>query len=290
MVNSSVKDLLETGLYFGHQSKQFDPRMLPYIFGKRQGIYIIDLEKTVEKLKEACQYIKELAAKGKKILFVGTKKQAQEAVVAAAKSCGMPYVSSRWLGGTLTNWDAIRSRVTRLEEIERLEKEGHFSLITKKETALLLKEKNKLLRNLEGIREMREYPAALLIIDIKKETNAVKEAKKLDIPLIGVVDTNCNPEEVDYPVPANDDGIKGIKLLLNKFAESILEGIKEKGEGKEAETEKKEKEKEKKIVKEKEEEKKKVIKKPKPRPRIRAKVKEESHKKKEKKGHKENEN
>ena len=285
MVNSSVKDLLETGLYFGHQSKQFDPRMLPYIFGKRQGIYIIDLEKTVEKLKEACQYIKELATKGKKILFVGTKKQAQEAVVVAAKSCGMPYVSSRWLGGTLTNWDAIRSRVTRLEEIERLEKEGHFSLITKKETALLLKEKNKLLRNLEGIREMREYPAALLIIDIKKETNAVKEAKKLDIRLIAVVDTNCNPEEVDYPVPANDDGIKGIKLLLNKFAESILEGIsiKEKGEGKKAEAEKKEKEKEKKIVKEKEEEKKKVIKKPKPRPRIREKVKEESHKKEEKK-------
>ena len=277
MTDITVKDLLETGLYFGHQSKQFDPRMLPYIFGKRQGIYIIDLEKTVEKLKEACQYIKELAAKGKKILFVGTKKQAQEAVVVAAKSCGMPYVSSRWLGGTLTNWDVIRSRITRLEEIERLEKEGHFSLLTKKETTLLLKEKNKLLRNLEGIREMRQYPSALLIIDIKKEANAVREAKKLDIRLIAVVDTNCNPEEVDYPVPANDDGIKGIKLLLNKFAESILEGTKEKGEGKKAETEKKEEtereEKEKKIVKEEEEKKKKVIKKPKPRPRIRAKVK-----------------
>ncbi len=287
MTDITVKDLLETGLYFGHQSKQFDPRMLPYIFGKRQGIYIIDLEKTVEKLKEACQYIKELAAKGEKILFVGTKKQAQEAVIVAAKSCGMPYVSSRWLGGTLTNWDVIRSRITRLEEIERLEKEGHFSLLTKKETTLLLKEKNKLLRNLEGIREMRQYPSALLIIDIKKEANAVREAKKLDIRLIAVVDTNCNPEEVDYPVPANDDGIKGIKLLLNKFAESILEGIKEKGEGKKAETKKKEEtekeEKEKKIVKEKEEEKKKVIKKPKPRPKIREKVKEESHKKKEKK-------
>ena len=282
MVDITIKELLETGIYFGHQSKQFDPRMLPYIFGKRQGIYIIDLEKTAKKLKEACQYLKELAAKDKKILFVGTKKQAQEAVIAAAKSCGMPYVSSRWLGGTLTNWEVIRSRVTRLEEIERLEKEGHFSLLTKKEAALLLKEKNKLLHNLEGIREMQEYPAALLIIDIKKEANAVKEARKLGIPIVGVVDTNSNPEEVDYPVPANDDGIKGIKLLLNKFARSILEGIDKKEEGKKSEISAEGKKKEKEIVKEKEEKKKEVVKKPKPRPRIRAKVKEESHKEKEK--------
>ena len=274
MVNISIKELLETGLYFGHQSKQYDPRMAPYIFGKRQGVYIIDLEKTAKKLEEACEYIKELAAGGKKILFVGTKKQAQEAVVAEAKRCSMPYVSSRWLGGTLTNWETIRSRVGRLEEIENLEKQGHFSLLTKKEVALLLKEKNKLLHHLEGIREMKEYPAALLIIDIKKEANAVREAKRVNIPVVAVVDTNSNPEETDYPVPANDDGIKGIKFLLEKFAESALEGIKEKG--KKLEVEEKEKEEK---VKVKVEEKKEEVpaappkKRPKPRPRIRAKVK-----------------
>ena len=273
MVNISLKELLETGLYFGHQSKQFDPRMIPYIFGKRQGVYIIDLEKTAKKLEEACQFIKELAAENKKILFVGTKRQAQEATLAAAKRCSMPYVSSRWLGGTLTNWETIRSRVTRLEEIENLEKAGHFSLLTKKEAALLLKEKNKLLHNLEGIREMKEYPAAILIIDIKKEANAVREARKLNIPVVAVVDTNSNPEEVDYPVPANDDGIKGIKFLLEKFAESILEGIKEKEEVKKLEVEKKEKEKEVKVEEKREEAPVLPERKPKPRPKIRAKVK-----------------
>ncbi len=279
MGNISLKDLLETGLYFGHQSKQFDPRMIPYIFGKRQGIYIIDLEKTAKKLEEACQFIKELAAENKKILFVGTKRQAQEAIVAAAKRCSMPYVSSRWLGGTLTNWEAIRSRVGRLEEIENLEKEGHFSLLTKKEAALLLKEKNKLLRNLEGIRELKEYPAAILIIDIKKEANVVREAKRLNIPVVAVVDTNSNPEEVDYPVPANDDGVKGIKFLLEKFADSVLEGIKEKGEVKKVEVEKKEKE-----IKVEEKKKAAVIPKrrPKPRPKIRVKLKKKE-KEKEKK-------
>jgi len=279
------------GLYFGHQSKQFDPRMTPYIFGKRSGIYIIDLEKTVEKLKEACQFIKALAAEGKKILFVGTKKQAREAVISAAKRCSMPYASCRWLGGTLTNWETIRSRIGRLEEIENLEKSGHFSLITKKEVSLLLKEKNRLLHNLEGIREMREYPDALLIIDIKREANAVREAKKLNIPIAAVVDTNSNPEEVDYPVPANDDGIKGINFLLEKFSESILEGLKERKIAAEAQGKKEKKEKEEKEEKaEKEEEKKEekkeipVVprKKPKPRPRIRAKVREKEAKKEKK--------
>ncbi len=291
MIRISLKELLENALYFGHPGKQFDPRIRKYIYGKRQGIYIIDLEKTRQKLEEALFFIKDLSKEGKTILLVGTKRQAREAVAKAGVDSEMPYVNLRWLGGTLTNWSMVQTRIDKLEELEKLENSESISHLTKKEVAILQKGKEKLLAYLGGIRSLRKFPDALFIVDIKKEANAVREAKKYNIPLIGIVDTNSNPEEVNYPIPANDDGIKGISFILQKVTEAILEGKEEASKEKESkkEAEKKEtKEKEEKGEKEEKEEKeekpkkKKEKVKPKPRPHIRAKVKKKMQKKDEK--------
>ncbi len=222
-----IKDLLESGVYFGHPSRQFDPRIKPYLYGKRQGIYIIDIEKTIEKLKEAGEFLKKVAANGGKILFVGTKKQAQSIIKEIGEKCGMPYVNYRWIGGTLTNFKEIRKRIERLKEIEEYEKSGRINLYTKKEASILMKEKEELLKKFGGIRDMDEFPSCLFIVDIRREINAIKEAKKLNIPIVGIVDTNGNPEMVDYPIPGNDDGFKSIHLLLSVISEYIMEGKKE---------------------------------------------------------------
>jgi len=223
----TISELLENGVYFGHPSKQFDPRIKEFLYGKRQGIYIIDIEKTLEKIKEASLFLKNLASQNKTILFVGTKKQCQSVVEEVAKKCKMPYVNYRWVGGTLTNFPNIRKRILRLEEIEEMEKSGKLSLYTKKEASIIQKEKENLLKKFGGIRTMTDYPSALIIVDIKKEINAVEEGKKMGIPIVGIVDTNGNPKLVEYPIPANDDGLKSIQLVLTKLGESILEGMSE---------------------------------------------------------------
>ncbi|MGC8977274.1 MAG: 30S ribosomal protein S2 [Candidatus Ratteibacteria bacterium] len=225
----TVKELLDAGVYFGHPKRQFDPRIKPYLYGKRQGIYIIDIEKTLEKIKESGEFLKKVASQSKKILFVGTKKQAQQVIKEIAESCKMPYVNYRWVGGTLTNFNEIRKRINRLEEIETLENTGKINLYTKKEIQILQKEKEDLKKKFEGIRTMTEFPGALVVVDVKREINAIKEAQKVKIPVVGIVDTNGNPEIVDYPIPANDDGLKSIQIVLSKIAEYIIEGIKEQG-------------------------------------------------------------
>ncbi|MCM8767867.1 MAG: 30S ribosomal protein S2 [Candidatus Omnitrophica bacterium] len=225
----TIKELLEAGVYFGHPTRQFDPRIRPYLYGKRQGIYIIDIEKTIEKIIESGEFLKKIAQQNKKILFVGTKKQAQTVVKEAAEKCKMPYVNYRWVGGTLTNFKEIRKRIERLEEIEKLESSGKINLYTKKEIQLLQKEKEDLKKKFEGIRDMTDYPSATIIVDVKREINAIKECKKMNIPIVGIVDTNGNPEIVDYPIPANDDGLKSIQTVLQKLAEYIIEGLQEAG-------------------------------------------------------------
>jgi len=225
----TVKELLEAGVYFGHPARQFDPRIKPYLYGKRQGIYIIDIEKTVEKIKESGEFLKKVASQGKKILLVGTKKQAQSVIQEIAEKCKMPYVNYRWIGGTLTNFKEIRKRIEKLEELENLEKSGRINLYTKKEILLIQKEKEELKKKFEGIREMTDYPGALIVVDVKREINAIREAKKVNIPVVGIVDTNGNPESVDFPIPANDDGLKSIQTVLSKISEYIIEGIKESG-------------------------------------------------------------
>ncbi|MCM8816957.1 MAG: 30S ribosomal protein S2 [Candidatus Omnitrophica bacterium] len=219
----TVKELLEVGAYFGHPSRQFDPRIRPYLFGKRQGIYIIDISKTCEKIYQAAEVLQKFVKENKPILFVGTKKQAHDAVKTVAEKTGQPYVNYRWIGGTLTNFETIRKRIERLEEIEKLEETGQISYYTKKEAALIMKEKEELLKKFSGIRNLKTLPGILVVVDVKKEINAVSEAKKLGIPVVGIVDTNGNPEIVDYPIPANDDGIKSIQLLLEKLGEAIKE-------------------------------------------------------------------
>ncbi|MCM8804057.1 MAG: 30S ribosomal protein S2 [Candidatus Omnitrophica bacterium] len=223
----SLKELLEAGVYFGHPTRQFDPRIKPYLYGKRQGIYIIDIEKTIEKIKESGEFLKKIVSQNKKILFVGTKKQAQTVIKEIAEKCNMPYVNYRWIGGTLTNFKEIRKRINRLEEIEMLENSGKINLYTKKEILIIQKEKEDLKRKFEGIRIMTEYPGAVVVVDVKREINAIKESKKVNIPIVGIVDTNGNPEIVDYPIPANDDGLKSIQTILLKLADYIIEGLKE---------------------------------------------------------------
>jgi len=225
----NVKEFLEAGVYFGHPARQFDPRIKPYLYGKRQGIYIIDIEKTIEKIKEAGEFLKKVASQNKKILFVGTKKQAESVVKEMAEKCKMPYVNYRWIGGTLTNFKEIRKRIERLEEIETLESSGKINLYTKKEILLIQKEKEELLKKFGGIREMTDYPGTLIVVDVKREINAIKEAQKMKIPTVGIVDTNGNPELVDYPIPANDDGLKSIQVVLSKLVDYIIEGLKESG-------------------------------------------------------------
>jgi small subunit ribosomal protein S2 len=218
-----MKELLEAGVHFGHQTKRWNPKMKKYIFGKRNGIYIIDLQKTLKLFKEASGFIANLSSQGKRILFVGTKRQAQDAILEEANRCGMFYVNNRWLGGTLTNFSTVRKSIERLKEIESVLNDAEKEM-SKKERAALDREREKLQKNLIGIREMDGLPDALFVIDPKKEYIAVKEAKKLGIPVVAIVDTNCDPEDIDYVIPGNDDAIRAIRLFTQKIADAVLEG------------------------------------------------------------------
>ncbi|MBP3047638.1 30S ribosomal protein S2 [Bacillus subtilis subsp. subtilis] len=219
----SMKQLLEAGVHFGHQTRRWNPKMKRYIFTERNGIYIIDLQKTVKKVEEAYNFTKNLAAEGGKILFVGTKKQAQDSVKEEAQRSGMYYVNQRWLGGTLTNFETIQKRIKRLKDIEKMQENGTFDVLPKKEVVQLKKELERLEKFLGGIKNMKDLPDALFIIDPRKERIAVAEARKLNIPIIGIVDTNCDPDEIDVVIPANDDAIRAVKLLTSKMADAILE-------------------------------------------------------------------
>ena len=220
----AMKQLLEAGVHFGHQTRRWDPKMAEYIFQARNGIHIIDLQKTSKKLDEAYAFVKEQAEEGKTVLFVGTKKQAQECMKEAALKCGMFYVDQRWLGGMLTNFGTIQKRIQRLKDLEAMEQDGTFDVLPKKEVILLKKEMEKLERNLGGIKEMNELPGVIFLVDPKKERIAILEAKKLGIPVVGLVDTNCNPEEVDYAIPGNDDAIRAVKLIADVMANAVIEG------------------------------------------------------------------
>ena len=219
-----MKSLLEAGVHFGHQTKRWDPKMAEYIYQARNGIHIIDLQKTSKKIDEAYKFMKDIAEEGKTILFVGTKKQAQECVKDAAIKSNMFYVDQRWLGGMLTNFKTIKTRIARLNKLEEMENDGTFEVLPKKEVAALKNEKEKLEKNLGGIRDMKEMPGAMFVVDPKNERIAVLEAKKLNIPIVGLVDTNCNPEDVDYPIPGNDDAIRAVKLITDVMANAIIEG------------------------------------------------------------------
>jgi small subunit ribosomal protein S2 len=219
----SMKQLLEAGVHFGHQTRRWNPKMKRYIFTERNGIYIIDLQKTVKKVEEAYNTMREIAANGGNILFVGTKKQAQDAIKEEAIRSGMYYVNQRWLGGTLTNFQTIQKRIKRLKDIERMQEDGTFEVLPKKEVVQLKKELERLEKFLGGIKDMKNIPDAIFIVDPRKERIAVAEARKLNIPLIGIVDTNCDPDEIDYVIPANDDAIRAVKLLTSKMADAILE-------------------------------------------------------------------
>ena len=219
----AMKQLLEAGVHFGHQTRRWDPRMAPYIFTARNGIYIIDLQKTAKKIDEAYAVLKNIVDEGKTVIFVGTKKQAQECVKEEAERCGMYYVNNRWLGGMLTNFKTIRARVDRLRELEKMEEDGTFDVLPKKEVIKLKQERDKLEKNLGGIRDMTEIPGAMFVVDPKKERIAILEARKLGIPVIGLVDTNCNPEDVDYVIPGNDDAIRAIKLIIEAMANAVIE-------------------------------------------------------------------
>ncbi|MCR4710612.1 MAG: 30S ribosomal protein S2 [Clostridiales bacterium] len=219
----SMKQLLEAGVHFGHQTRRWNPKMAPYIFTERNGIYIIDLQKTVKKIEEAYEAMKEIAAEGKPVLFVGTKKQAQQAVKDEAERCGQYFVSERWLGGMLTNHKTISKRIARLYEIEKMEEDGTFEKLAKKEVIKLRAEAEKLEKFLGGIKEMKGMPGAIFVVDPKKERIAVKEARILGIPIIGIVDTNCDPDDVDYVIPANDDAIRAVKLITSRMADAVIE-------------------------------------------------------------------
>ena len=225
----TMKSLLESGVHFGHQVKRWDPRMKKYIFAERNGIHIIDLQKTITAIKESYEEIRKVASSGKSVLFVGTKKQAQQAVQKEAERCGMYYVNNRWLGGTLTNFATIKKSLLRLKKIEKMEVDGTFSNLTKKEVAGLLKEKEKLQKNYGGIKEMKELPGAIFVIDTHKEQIAVKEAHRMGIPIVAIVDTNYNPEGIDFPIPGNDDAIRAISLFTSIIANAVIEADNEQG-------------------------------------------------------------
>lgn len=222
----SIKELLEAGVHFGHQTTKWDPRMKPYIFSERDRIHIIDLQQTQKQIAEACKIIKETAGKGESVLFIGTKKQAQDIMKEEAARCGMPYVNTRWLGGTLTNYNTIKKRIDKLLEMERMEAEGKTQTLTKKELSEFLKEKQRLLKNLEGIKHMDRLPGLIFLIDSGREKTAVNEAQRLNIPIVALIDTNCNPELIDYLIVGNDDALKSIKLITSKIADVVLEGKK----------------------------------------------------------------
>ncbi|MFC4409189.1 30S ribosomal protein S2 [Chungangia koreensis] len=219
----SMKQLLEAGVHFGHQTRRWNPKMKKFIFMERNGIYIIDLQKTVKKLEEAYEFMRQVGEDGGKVLFVGTKKQAQEAIKEEAERAGMYYINQRWLGGTLTNFGTIQKRVARLKEIERMEEDGTFSVLPKKEVVQLKKEHERLVKFLGGIRDMKSLPDVMFVVDPRKERIAVAEARKLNIPIVGMVDTNCDPDEIDYVIPSNDDAIRAVKLLTAKMADALLE-------------------------------------------------------------------
>ncbi len=233
----AMKQLLEAGVHFGHQTRRWDPRMRPYIYTDRNGIYIIDLQKTAKKIDEAYAVLKSIIDEGKTVIFVGTKKQAQECVKEEAERCGMYYVNQRWLGGMLTNFDTIKKRVERLKALETMETDGTFDVLPKKEVIILKKEMEKLEKNLGGIKNMTEIPGAMFVVDPKKERIAILEARKLGIPVIGLVDTNCNPEDVDYVIPGNDDAIRAIKLIVEAMANAVLESKQGESAAKEEATE-----------------------------------------------------
>ena len=220
----AMKQLLEAGVHFGHQTRRWDPRMAEYIYQARNGIHIIDLQKTSKKIDEAYNFIKEVSEEGKDILFVGTKKQAQECIKEAAEKSNMFYVDQRWLGGMLTNFKTIRKRVERLNKLEEMQTDGTFDVLPKKEVAKLKNEMEKLEKNLGGIKNMTRLPGAMFVVDPKNERIAILEARKLNIPIVGLVDTNCNPEDVDYPIPGNDDAIRAVKLITDVMANAIIEG------------------------------------------------------------------
>jgi len=221
----SMKQLLEAGVHFGHQTRRWNPKMAPYIFTERNGIYIIDLQKTVKKVEEAYDFIKEVSTEGKDILFVGTKKQAQEAIQEEAVRSNMHFVNNRWLGGMLTNFNTIKTRIRRLTELEQMEQDGTFEVLPKKEVTNLKNEKEKLIKNLGGMRDLNvSNIGAMFVVDPRKEKNAISEAKILGIPVVAIVDTNCDPDEVDYVIPGNDDAIRAVKLITARLADAIIEG------------------------------------------------------------------
>ncbi|MBR0350944.1 MAG: 30S ribosomal protein S2 [Clostridia bacterium] len=220
----AMKQLLEAGVHFGHQTRRWDPRMAEYIFQARNGIHIIDLQKSSKKLDEAYYFVKSQVEEGKTVLFVGTKKQAQECMKDAAIKCGMYYIDQRWLGGMLTNFDTIQKRIKRLKDLETMQEDGTFDVLPKKEVILLKKEMEKLEKNLGGIKEMDKLPGVIFLVDPKKERIAILEARKLNIPVVGLVDTNCNPEDVDYVIPGNDDAIRAVKLIADCIADAVIEG------------------------------------------------------------------
>jgi small subunit ribosomal protein S2 len=219
-----MKQLLEAGVHFGHQTRRWNPKMAPYIFTERNGIYIIDLQQTVKRIEKAYDFVKELAANGEDILFVGTKKQAQTSIEKEAKRCGSFCVNHRWLGGTLTNFETISKRIDKLHELEAMEEDGTFDLLPKKEVIRLKRQRDRLQKFLGGIKDMKGMPGAIFVIDSKKERIAIAEAKKLGIPIIGIVDTNCDPDELDYIIPGNDDAIRAVALILSVMADAIIEG------------------------------------------------------------------
>ena len=220
----SMKALLEAGVHFGHQTRRWNPKMAPYIYTERNGIYIVDLQKTVRKLEEAYSFVRELAESGQSILFVGTKKQAQESIASEAQRCNMYYVNNRWLGGMLTNFRTIRTRVERLAQLKKMQEDGTFDMLPKKEVMKHLGEIEKLEKYLGGVKEMKKLPGALFVVDPRKEHIAVAEARALNIPIVAIVDTNCDPDEIDYVIPGNDDAIRAVKLIAGKLADAVLEG------------------------------------------------------------------
>ena len=220
----SMKQLLEAGVHFGHQTRRWNPKMKEYIFTERNGIYIIDLQKTVKKAEEAYNFVRSVAEAGDSILFVGTKKQAQESIEQEAKRCEMFYVNQRWLGGMLTNFETIQTRIAKLRKIEKMEADGDFAYLPKKEVIKLKAEQEKLEKNLSGIKDMKKLPGAMFVVDPRKEHIAVMEARALGIPVVAIVDTNCDPDEVDYAIPGNDDAIRAVKLIASKMADAVLEG------------------------------------------------------------------
>jgi small subunit ribosomal protein S2 len=221
----TMKELLEAGVHFGHQTKRWNPRMKEYIFGERNGIYIIDLQKTLKMFKDASKYVTDLCASGKTVLFVGTKRQAQDAIAEEATRAGMPYINQRWLGGLLTNWITVQKSVKRLQELDEMATDGRYELLTKKEVIKLERERKHLQANLAGIKNMKRLPDALFIVDSNNEAIAVKEARKLGIPVVAVVDTNCDPTVVDYVIPGNDDALRAIRLFTSKISDSAIEGV-----------------------------------------------------------------